>query len=257
MMGTVFVQFAIHFSSLVFLVDQAKYWAALANATTAADPPSSNMTTGASTSNGSLIASGPALQSNASDALVHVNVNVNVNVANVPGPAGNVSKNATGAASFFGSEPFKPNLLNSIVYLLAVLLQLITFAVNYKAYAFLCFCILCLPFCVHCKSLSLIETTCITEWDTGVLLGSPIYGVALGEPSSPLRLVDLELHLFAAPDAARAGVRAGRHLRTRCHSFRGLLLLHCYSTVTLLYSLILVFWFAYSLYSLVSLRSHG
>ena len=111
MLATVVLQFALHFATLLTLVDEAHRLQAVLNATTNASAASDASSALASATNVSVLAG--AVGSNASSV--------------------NATNNSTaGAKLFFESKPFQPNLVNTVVYLLGVLLQLITFTVNYK-----------------------------------------------------------------------------------------------------------------------------
>lgn len=124
MLSTVVLQFALHFATLTTLVDEAHRMQAIFNVTANATADTN--------------------ASNASDASValasaaNVSVNTNATGVSVGSNATGASTNATSSGLFFeGTKPFQPNLVNTVVYLLGVLLQLITFTVNYKVHMIL------------------------------------------------------------------------------------------------------------------------
>ena len=122
MLGTVVLQFALHFATLLTLVDEAHRLQAVLNATANAS----------AASNGSL--------SSALPSAAHEYASVNASASSVGTVGSNASTSSLNSTSnstageklFFESKPFQPNLVNTVVYLLGVLLQLITFTVNYK-----------------------------------------------------------------------------------------------------------------------------
>lgn len=134
MLASVFTQFAMHFASLVYLVDQAKYWSSIANATATnlSNATTSNESFDASFSSVAPLQGEEGEREHLAQASPTDNATASASAVNSSLSPTSEKNTSSSPSSFFDSEPFSPNLLNTIVYLLAVLLQLVTFTVNYK-----------------------------------------------------------------------------------------------------------------------------